>query len=294
MGFVEKKIGKHQMRIDAKMRGIHSTLRKWKSGDMNAKREPELLHVIEKEIKPGMIVVDLGANIGYLSLIMADLMKGKGFLHCIEPDPRNIKLLTYNIKVNKYNFMQMYPLAISNKKGKSNFCLGSSSNLSSMTKTKNTKGKIEVKVNTLTNFFKHKDFPNFIKTDIEGAEVEMMDGAYEMFKENNFPCKIIMEIHPKFYSKTHSLAVQMNKYFGIGFKTKYVISAAVPIPDLFKKMGYDKPLKVFKSSGYNRGLYDNFTDKDMIKVACHAHKQYVKPRKKWSNKIVRYVMIERT
>jgi len=295
--YIEKKIGKHTMRMSATQRGLAGTLRKWKDGNMNAKREPELLYVIEKELKPGMVVVDLGANIGYVSLIMADLMKGKGIIHCIEPDHRNAPLLDYNIKVNVNKFgynMKRHNLAISNKNGKSKFCVANSSNLSSMTKTKATRGIVQVKTRTLTKFFEGKEPPNFIKMDVEGHECEILDGAYDLFKKNDFPCNIIMEIHPQFYNSKHSLEAQMRRYIDdLGFKTKYIISAAVSVPDLFKELGYTKPLKSFKSSGYNRAIYDNFKNEDMYKVACYAHKQYVAARKKWSKKIVRYVMIGR-
>lgn len=294
MAFIEKKIGKHIMRIDSKQRGIHGTLRKWKDSDMKAVREPELMHIIKQELKPGMTVIDLGANIGYLTLIMADLMKGKGVLYAIEPDPRNVSLLEYNITANKYKFIERYNLAISNKTGKSKFCVAGSSNLSSMTKTKSTKKVVQVKTNMLTDFIKGRKFPEFIKMDVEGHEVEILDGAYELFKKNNFPCKIVMEIHPKFYNEKHSLEKQLRRYINeLGFKTKYIISAAVAVPDLFKELGYTKPILSFKSSGYVRAIYNNFKDEDMYKVACHPHRQFVKPRKKWSNKIVRYVMIER-
>lgn len=298
MAFIEKHIGKHIMRIDSKQRGLHGTLRKWPDGCKNCKREPELLYVIEKEIKPGMTVLDLGANIGYVSFIMADLLKGKGSVHCIEPDPRNIELLRYNIKANVDKFgydMKLYPLAVSNKKGKIKFCLGSSSNLSSISKSRSTRGTVIVKTNTLTNFFRKKDKPNFIKMDIEGAEVEVLDGAYSLFKNHQFPCKIVMEVHPTYFSKKHNFEEQLRRYItDLGFKTKYVISAGMAVPDLFKELGYTKPDLIFNSSGYKRALYTNFKDEDMLKVACWPHKQLVKERHKMSNKIVRYVMIERS
>jgi len=295
--YIEKYIGQHLMRIDIKQRGICGTLRKWKSGDVNAKREPELLYLLEKEIRPGIVVVDLGANIGYLTLIMAKLLNNGGFVHAIEPDPRNVALLRYNIKINidKFGYpIKMYDLAISNKKGKIRFFLGSSSNLSSVHKTRSSRKSIIVKTNTLTNFFRKKDKPNFIKMDVEGHEVEILDGAYNMFKNYKFPCKIVMEIHSAFYSKKHSLEEQMRRYiYDLEFKTKYVVSAGVLIPDLFKELGYTKPIMKFKSSGYWRGIYNNFSDEDMIKVACWPHRQLVKERHKVSRKIVRYVMIER-
>lgn len=97
-----------------------------------------------------------------------------------------------------------------------------------------------------------------------------------------------MELHPIMYSATHSLEYWLRKYLDIGFKVKYVVSAGVIQPDIFKEWGYS-PIKEFTS---NRGLYDNFSVEHMIKACCYPNVQKVSENKN-SPKIARFLMIER-
>jgi len=296
--FVERKIGNYLMRIKKNEGGIHSSLRKMKEGS-NKEREPEFLYTLRKIVKPGMICVDIGANIGYITLKFNDMLQGKGKIFAIEPDPANFELLSYNVNINKMNnIIETSDLAIGEKKEIKKFYIAKSSNLNSMSPTKNTRKQIEVKCDTLTNFFKDKNcFPNLLKMDVEGFETFILNGAYDLFKSNNFPCKIAIEVHPQFYKGENNFAKSLKIYSKIGFNPLYLISAGVGIPDKFKELGYDKPEKIFKSSGYYRGIYNTkdkkISWKDMIYLSSKKHKQFVKERNKFSNKIVRYIIFGR-
>lgn len=269
--------------------GIHADLLKIsKKGN---EREPELLWILRREVKKDMICIDLGANIGYITLLMADIVGPRGRVYAIEPDPINIEVLKSTIKLNKYeDIVNVSQFGISNKKGTAKFYIGKSSNLGGMFETNNTTGdSITVDVDTLTNFCsKNKIFPEIIKLDIEGFEVEMLDGFYNYVKDHNFPCKIVTELHPIYYSDKRSLKYWFEKFLQCGFKTKYVVSAAVPIPDKFKEWGY-KPIKICG----NRGVYTNFSEEHMLEACCFINKQQIPTKKKISQKIARFVMIER-
>lgn len=284
--FVEKKIGKYIMRIRPNEGGIHSNL--LKIAKNGKEREPELLYILRTEIENGYTCIDLGANIGYATLLMADLV-GDGKVIAVEPDPNNIELLKMNIKLNHLSDkIQVHHLGISNSNTEMNFYVGKSSNLGSMIYSKNTyKKPIKVQVKALSSFCSGFT-PNLIKMDIEGHEVEVLEGMYNLIKDKEFPCKIVMELHPNTYTATHSLEHWMVKFFDNGFNTKYVVSAGVTIPDLFVKWGY-KPIKTFGS----RALYDGFTIEHMLAACCHVNKQWMPSKKRYSLKVARFVMIER-
>jgi len=288
MKFVERQVTKFKMKVHPSEGGIHKHLR----DKPHKPREPELLYVLRNEVKPGMTVMDLGANIGYISLLLADLIGENGLLYAIEPDPHNIELLKDNIKTNKFDDRtEVYHLALSNKRGHINFFIGKSSNLGGLVKTKNThQSPITVNTTTIDSFLSDKKYPDLIKMDIEGSEVEVLDGINELLNDKEFKPKIIMELHPTLYSNTRSLFTQMMKLLDSGFKTKYVISAGVVQPDKFKMFGYE-PINHFSSL---RGLYDCFTDDHMLEVCCFPHTQWMPSKKKYSPKIARFVMIERT
>ena len=278
------------MLLSPKAGGIHGSLRKLKEG---AEREPELLYALRQEIDEGMVCMDLGANIGYVTLLMAEKVGPKGRIYAIEPDPANIEVLELNIARNHYiDTVDVFPMGISNRNGHMRFYIGRCSNLGGMAETKNTRKDvkpIKVKVATLTEFCRKRDVPQLIKMDIEGHEVEVLEGMYDLVKGKKFPCKIIMELHPVHYSLEHSLEHWMRHFLECGFKTKYVISAAVVQPDMFREWGYE-PIRSFKS---NRGLYDRFSEPHMLTACCHTNRQWMPHKGKESPKIARYVMIER-
>lgn len=288
--YIQKQVGKYKMMIRPNGGGIHGSMLKISRN--GGEREPELLYVLRKELKEGMVCMDLGANIGYVTLLMADKIGKTGMIYAIEPDPANVELLDKNIELNNFNDrVRIFKMGVSNKLQVADFYVGKSSNLGGMTKTKNTKGSpIRVGVDTITNFCEDKKIPELIKMDIEGHEVEVLEGMYDLVKKKDFPCKIVMELHPVHYSDNHSLEFWLRKFLNRGFKTKYVISAAVVVPDLFKEWGYE-PIESFKT---RRGLYDNFSDEHMLKACCHINKQWMPHKKKTSPKIARFLMIERS
>ena len=144
----------------------------------------------------------------------------------------------------------------------------------------------------LEEFMKDKGYPNFIKMDIEGHEVEALEGMYNTLRDARPPVKILMEVHPMYYSKTHSLEKQLRRLIDIGFNTKYVISAGVARPDFFAKHGYE-PIEVLYTGGWYRGIYTNISNEHMLIAACHEHDQFIERRSIHTAKIVRAIMIEK-
>ena len=72
----------------------------------------------KKIIKKGDIVLDLGANIGYYTLIFAKLVGEVGHVFAFEPDPSNFELLSKNVKENKHENVTLIQKAVSDKNEK--------------------------------------------------------------------------------------------------------------------------------------------------------------------------------
>ena len=58
--------------------------------------------IVMNEIKPGNIVIDIGAHIGYYTLIFAELVGDSGKVFSFEPESKNFELLTKNVDVNNF------------------------------------------------------------------------------------------------------------------------------------------------------------------------------------------------
>ena len=65
--------------------------------------EPEVATVLSRHVKPGMAVVDIGANIGYLTMLLASLVTPSGRVMAVEPNPENTKLLEASRRVNGFD-----------------------------------------------------------------------------------------------------------------------------------------------------------------------------------------------
>ena len=285
---IVKEIHNYKLCIDEKIPGIQDYLRNWKPGTID--REPAFEYLIRQEVKPGMTVLELGANVGYLTFMMWSNLAGNGKIYGFEPDPRNYKILNESVILNNAENVEVYPYAVDNIDGEIDFNLGIASNLSSIRPTKSTSGEtVKVETVRLDTFFKDKPHPNFIKMDIEGHEVEALKSGLEIFSQK-FPCKILMEVHPTLLDG-NAFENVCRELLDLGFHYKFVISAGVPQPDLYKEKGYE-PIKVFPGSPWRRGLYDNITDDDAILFSCYEHKQKY-DRKRWTPKICRSVMLER-
>src|ERR1700728_4292554 len=68
-------------------------------------RDRELISFLEKHVKPGMTVVDIGANIGFYSVLFSKLVGEKGSVHAFEPDSTNFKHLVSNTRKLKNVFV---------------------------------------------------------------------------------------------------------------------------------------------------------------------------------------------
>lgn len=283
MSHVLKLVNDHEMYLDLRDGGISSVL--YQVGY----REKVFMSILQNEVDAGMTVIDLGANIGYTTLIMCKNV-GDGRVYAIEPDPHNIDLLTKTIDHNNYgDVCKITQAAIDDKDGNLEFWIASAPNLNSVQKTKNSIRKIDVPALSLPSFIEKEmdgQYPNFIKMDIEGHEVSVFEGALDYFTKNAGKTKILMEVHPQFYNEENNFEQILAEYMKIGFKSKYVVSTPVPQPALFKEKGYE-PKRRIPTDGFIRGYYDNISNEDLLEFACNQHNEGT------SKKIVRSFMIER-
>src|SRR6185369_10140974 len=77
--------------------------------------EPMETRLFKREIKPGQTVLDIGANIGYYTLIAAKLVGPTGKVYAFEPDPANFRLLKKNVEGNGHTNVVLVDCAVSDK-----------------------------------------------------------------------------------------------------------------------------------------------------------------------------------
>ena len=133
--------------------------------------EPLVTKIFEKEIRNGYVVLDIGAHIGYFTLISAKLVGKNGKVFAFEPDPANFALLKKNIASNCYKNVIISQKAITSKNGKLKLHLSKDSTGHQIDYSHSSYQTIEIESIRLDDYFRNYDENiDFIKIDAEGAD----------------------------------------------------------------------------------------------------------------------------
>jgi len=159
--------------------------------------EPSMVRVLKREIRRGDVVLDVGAHIGYYTLIAAKLVGREGHVFAFEPDSSNFSLLTKNIQANHLKNVTLIQKAVSNRTGKIKLHLSEKDSLfHSVVYEEVGKQTIEVDTVCLDDYFRNCERKvNFIKMDIEGAEPLAIEGMRTLLEKSD-NLKIVMEFNP--------------------------------------------------------------------------------------------------
>lgn len=175
--------------------------------------------IFKKYVKKGDSVMDIGANIGYFTLMLAKLVGPTGKVFAFEPDPRNISLLKKNIETNNYKNIVVIPKAVSNVNQKCTlFTSQTTFGQNRIYEPKKTKNQeyipIESEVIFLDDYFKtNEEIKNisFVKIDVEGAEKYVLEGMKNILDLNK-NIKIFSEIDLDFLDDAGSNYTEMIEF----------------------------------------------------------------------------------
>ena len=141
--------------------------------------------LLKKLIRSGDLIFDIGANIGYLSLLFNSLLKNSGTIVAIEPSTRCFHQLQRNTAFAEK--IQTLNVAISNKTEKLRFAETKCLERSSL-ETVNTYAKtIDIEAIQLDDLCLEYGMPDFIKIDVEGHEFAVFQGAEKMLSSKLRP-----------------------------------------------------------------------------------------------------------
>jgi len=144
--------------------------------------EQEVAELFAEYAKKSKIVYDLGANVGYYSLIAVKAVENNGLVYAFEPYNENIKLLKHHKIINDAENLIIFESAVADRSGKVLFS-NSSNNVANTICSKSPmfleEKFIEVDVITLDDYLIHNKIkpPQLIKIDVEGAEYQVLLGA---------------------------------------------------------------------------------------------------------------------
>ncbi len=232
------------------------------TGGKSHDSEIRLAKYLIRSVKPGSTFWDIGAHYGYFSSLASRLASDTGTILAFEPSPTSFKILDKNAQED--NNLHVHNMAVGMESGMLTFYEFSnlyseynSFNIDQYKKEKwfDKNRPKEIKIETITldqimDRFESKQFPEFIKIDVEGAEFEVLSGGKKILKNND--STILMEYLSKQRgNESHRKTEALLKELGFG---AFIISSdgglekVVDVAKSLEDRGLDSDNVVFKKS----------------------------------------------
>lgn len=186
------------------------------------------------KIKEGDVVVDVGAYIGFFSLLAPERVGSTGCVYSFEPVPRNYERLMRNIKVNQAENVKAYNFGLSDKNETLSLSVprdipAESSLAGSWTEltkgTKLNKDIVKAKLIPFDQFFKDENLSrvDIVKIDVDGAELKVLKGMRNTLSNSN-DAVLFLEVTPPLIKLLGGSVVELVELLlDCGFKTLYSI-----------------------------------------------------------------------
>lgn len=158
---------------------------------------PTIRH-IRSFLTPGAVCIDVGAQMGYLSLAMATSAGRTTLVHAFEPEDINAARFRENMALNNIQNVQLHREAVSNIEGTLHLFLSKTANAGTHSTLYNertvTEESIQIPATTLDAFARATNLPrlDLIKVDVEGAEFEVIQGADSVLR--TYRPRVILEL----------------------------------------------------------------------------------------------------
>jgi FkbM family methyltransferase len=190
-GPTELKVDGRRMYVDTRDEGVTRLLIE------RGVIEPSVTRLVKRLVGPGMTAVDVGANLGYYTLLFAERVGPTGHVYAFEPVPYNVELLARSVRANGYTNVTTVPKALSNTSGQVTLHLnaanfGNHTIVSGINELSD--GAVVADTMSLDEYFGPSQPIDFMKIDVEGAEGLVARGADRLLAETD--ARIVMEFWP--------------------------------------------------------------------------------------------------
>ena len=156
--------------------------------------DKEKIKLLKREIRPGMIILDLGGNIGFYSILFSKLVGTQGKVHVFEPDTLNFKYLKKNTQ--KFENIKLYNMAVGLNSGPIKLYKSKDLNVDHRTyDSDEERDYIEVPCVSIDEFFNDKTYFDFVKIDIQGYDCHAFEGMQRTI-QNSKNIRIVSELWP--------------------------------------------------------------------------------------------------
>jgi FkbM family methyltransferase len=195
--------------------------------------DPKITWLCDRIIRPGDTVLDVGANLGWITARMARKVGPTGQVHAFEPNPRVADLLAQSVATSQLRNVHLHRIALGDKSGQLDLHVTrTNAGMASLVYGHNSTTPIypadstdviKVPVRTLTEIFANDPQPptriRLVKLDVEGYEPQVLTGAASFFKQINLPDAILFELNELRTAFPDNPAVKILQDLGYTFFT---------------------------------------------------------------------------
>jgi FkbM family methyltransferase len=191
--------------------------------------EPHVTALFRSLLAPGDVCVDVGANIGYFTLLAARLVGPEGHVYALEPAPATFAALVSSVELNGFSNITTLCVAAGEAPGEAVLEDRDQSVLSAI----RVEGKqategartLTVPVQPVASVIRPCDLPRLrlVKVDVEGYELEVLRGLQAVFEHGSRP-SVLVELHagrgeaavPLVLELIHSYGLKAERVFAAG------------------------------------------------------------------------------
>lgn len=129
-------------------------------------------------LHPDDTMYDIGANVGYYTLLASQRVGPGGRVVAFEPLPANVRLVERHVRLNRVRNVSVHEVAVSDHEGRARFAPNASNAMGRLSDS----GSIEVAMVSVDNIVATANLPDpaLLKIDVEGAELGVLRGAVEL------------------------------------------------------------------------------------------------------------------
>lgn len=159
--------------------------------------EPGVRSILEHSLRPGMVFVDVGANIGYHTVFAAQRVRPVGKVYAVEADADNLEHLRKNLRLNRVgaDTVEVLPVAAGAVRRRRRFHRRSDAGHHGLYPhpTEETLEVVEVEERPLDELIEGP--VDLVKIDVEAGELEVLEGMERLLRESS-GIRLMVEWNP--------------------------------------------------------------------------------------------------
>ena len=227
--------------------------------------------ILERVLRPGMTVFDIGAGVGCLTLSMLGLVGAEGQVVAVEPSPPNLELLRKNLSLNAAgDWVTVVAAAVGERSGACQVPLSRQiGSPSSGGSSETAKERIDVEAFTVLDLVARFGSPDLIRIDVSDGGGGVIAGLLEAVQRGEMAPMILLRAGRARAAPDRDLRRVLQALFDCGYRSPLATMRDWSSRKIIEQRGY-KGGPPFTSDGETRMIFEDMMPGDLVDLACYS------------------------